>query len=119
MKPTIAKEQAEAIEELRLRLSDEGILLSFTNDSLSVGDNKSGCLYNLNLLTLAAALINGYESEPTPEEKLRDYYEDIKRSRDERYVAGDIEGKRHNVGVLTGIRNTLDILEINIEGVNA
>ncbi|AFJ62018.1 MULTISPECIES: hypothetical protein [Bacillati] len=119
MKPTITKEQAEAIEELRLRLSDEGILLSYTNDSLTVGDNKSGCLYNLDLLTLATALINGYESEPTPEEKLRDYYEHINRSRDERYVAGDIEAKRHNAGVLTGIRNTLDLLGIEIEGVNA
>lgn len=54
MKPTITKEQAEAIEELRLRLSDEGILLSYTNDSLTVGDNKSGCLYNLDLLTLGS-----------------------------------------------------------------
>ncbi|MEC2354092.1 hypothetical protein P9H15_10335 [Bacillus velezensis] len=119
MKPTITKEQAEAIEELRLRLSDEGILLSYTNDSLTVGDNKSGCLYNLDLITLATALINGYESEPTPKEKLRDYYEGIKRSRDERYIAGDIEDKRYSVGLLTGIRNTLDILEIKIEGVNA
>lgn len=50
---------------------------------------------------------------------MRDYYEHIKRSRDERHVAGDIEAKRHNVGVLTGIRNTLDIFGIKIEGVNA
>ncbi|KXZ22435.1 hypothetical protein P4T89_12485 [Bacillus nakamurai] len=119
MKPTITKEQAEALEELRLRLSDEGILLSYTNDSLRVGDNKSGCLYNLDLLTLSAALINGYETEATPEEKLREYYDGIKRSRDERHLAGDIEGKRHNVGVLTGISNTLYILGIKIEGVNA
>lgn len=48
-----------------------------------------------------------------------EYYEGIKRSRDERHVAGDIEAKRHNAGVLTGIRTTLDLLGIKIEGVNA
>ncbi|MEC1270894.1 hypothetical protein P9C27_20895 [Bacillus vallismortis] len=119
MKPTITKEQAEAIEELRINYSDEGILRSYTNDSLTVGEDNCRCLYELNLLTLATALVNGYEVEKTSEEKVREYYEWLKRSRDERHLAGDVEGKRFKAGLLQGVLNTLDYLGIKIEGVNA
>lgn len=70
-------------------------------------------------MTLAAALVNGYEVEKTPEEKLREYFEETKRTRDERHLAGDTEGKRFHGGALVGICNTLELLGIKIEGVNA
>ncbi|MGG0052945.1 hypothetical protein [Bacillus atrophaeus] len=118
MKPTITKQQAEAIEELRINYSDEGILRSYTNDSLTVGENNCRCLYELDLLTLAAALVNGYEIEATPEEKVREYFEKTKRRRDERDLVGDHEGRRFHNGVLDGIISTISILGIRIEGVN-
>ncbi|MGI1816283.1 hypothetical protein OEJ84_17375 [Bacillus subtilis] len=59
------------------------------------------------------------EVEKTPEEKLREYFEETKRTRDERHLAGDTEGKRFHGGALVGICNTLELLGIKIEGVNA
>ncbi|WP_253294939.1 hypothetical protein [Bacillus atrophaeus] len=76
-------------------------------------------LLDLGIITLAASLINGYEVEKTPEEKVREYFEGVRNSRDERYLAGDIEGKRFHAGALVGICNTLGLLGIKIEGVNA
>lgn len=120
MKPTITKGQAEGIEFwLREYGTDKGRFIEAHANDDREWYGECAPLNHLDTLTLAAALINGYKVEATPEEKVRDYYEHIKRSRDERHVAGDIEAKRHNVGVLTGIRNTLDIFGIKIEGVNA
>ncbi|OJT65468.1 hypothetical protein BFP49_09485 [Bacillus licheniformis] len=77
-KPVITKEQAECLENLR----------------------------GLSPLTIVAALINGYEVEKTPEEKVREYYESHggSPSAEERKAA---------------IRETLYKLGIKIEGVNA
>ncbi|MED1148918.1 hypothetical protein P4T97_06740 [Bacillus paralicheniformis] len=88
-KPVITKEQAECLENLR----------------------------GLSPLTIVAALINGYEVEKTPEEKVREYYaanyqrheQSMPRSKDDFYTSG----------VAEGVRNTLDSLGIKIEGVNA
>lgn len=132
MKPTITKEQTEAIEKCinvyeHLGLTRGPVLYSrFILDHSDVLDGKTGpwidefaCLNNLTLEYLAAALVNGYETEKTPEEKVREYFEGVRNSRDERYLAGDIEGKRFHAGALVGICNTLGLLGIKIEGVNA
>lgn len=117
MKPTITKEQADAL----LRLYSE----EWTRDDVLsyhvTGNWGKSCsaLNDLDILTLAAALVNGYEVEKTPEEKVREYFEWLKRSRDERHIAGDVEGKRFKAGLLQGVLNTLDYLGIKIEGVNA
>ncbi|MFL6977082.1 hypothetical protein R7M47_05405 [Bacillus inaquosorum] len=121
MKPTITKEQAEAIESCAMNCGDtykERFIRGHADDS---GDwsGEYASLNDLDLLTLAAALVNGYEVEKTPEEKVREYYEGIKRTRDEKYLAGGIEGKRFHDGALVGICIALDYFGIKIEGVNA
>ncbi|MCY9052514.1 hypothetical protein MOE90_02250 [Bacillus spizizenii] len=117
MNPTITKEQADAL----LHLYSAGWTKSDVIEYHATGEWLEHCysLNDLDTLTLAAALVNGYEVEKTPEEKVREYYEGVKRTRDERYLAGDIEGKRFHAGALVGICNTLGLLGIKIEGVNA
>lgn len=63
---------------------------------------------------LIKALVNGYEIEETPEDKVREMYEahfdDGERSP---YDTG------YNEGVQFGVKQTLDILNIKISGVSA
>ena len=71
----------------------------------------------MDIATLAAALINGYEIVMTPEEKVKAYYDyicaehekSIPYSKDDHYT----------VGVTQGIQRTLEHLGIKVEGVNA
>ncbi|MED2979534.1 hypothetical protein P4284_23005 [Bacillus swezeyi] len=118
-KPVITKEQADALILLQADITDSAILEFYVGDSLAVRDPRNRCLYDLDILTLAAALINGYEVEKTPEEKIREYYEEAQRRCKARSETGDIEGLRYNAGRGYGVVDTLDILGIKIEGVNA
>ncbi|NRF01228.1 hypothetical protein HRF55_10530 [Bacillus subtilis] len=117
MKPTITKEQAEVIQIFMDGGKEKSDLLRIHAKDRWI--EEFSCLNQLDIMTLAAALVNGYEVEKTPEEKVREYYEKTERTRDERQSAGDIEGKRFHGGVMNGICNTLDLLGIKIEGVNA
>ncbi|MCC8352557.1 hypothetical protein [Bacillus sp. AF23] len=117
MKPTITKQQADVL--LRL-YSEEWTRDDILSYHLTVDWGKScSALNDLDIMTLAAALVNGYEVEKTPEEKVREYYEAVRNLREERYLAGDTEGKRFHAGALVGIHTTLGIFGIKIEGVNA
>ncbi|MFC7799190.1 hypothetical protein ACFTRE_14630 [Bacillus subtilis] len=116
MKPTITKEQAGAIQIFMDGDKEKSDLLRIHAKDRWI--EEFSCLNELDIMTLAAALVNGYEVKKTPEEKVREYYEWLKRSRDERHLAGDVEGKRFKAGLLQGVLNTLDYLGIEIEGVN-
>ncbi|MEH6941618.1 hypothetical protein [Bacillus sp. JJ722] len=73
-------------------------------------------LNTLDMITLASALINGYEIEKTPEEKVSYYYKFlIAKKEDPRYY-GDW---KYNTGAVDAIKETLNLLDIKIEGVNA
>ncbi|MGM0815358.1 MAG: hypothetical protein ACQEUO_07520 [Bacillota bacterium] len=118
MKPEITKEQAEAIEFLREIYRDEWIISFYVEDTLRLngkGEREFAghgyeVIYEIGLLTLAAALINGYEVADSPEEKLQEYYvEALHTARDET-TGHDIQD---------AIRYTLETLGIKIEGVNA
>lgn len=66
---------------------------------------------------LLSALVNGYTAEATPEEKVREYYATIGLE----YADSD-EGSYDEVycgGQMQGITQTLALLGITIEGVNA
>ncbi|MGG7220950.1 hypothetical protein ACQXR1_11590 [Bacillus sp. ATD] len=131
MKPTITKEQAEAIElcievyeRQGLKRGNE-INAQMLIHHAKVCDGETTpwfgrfeCLNQLDIMMLAAALVNGYEVKKTPEEKVREYYEKTKRTRDERHSAGDRGGRQFHNGVLDGIVSTISILGIHIEGVN-
>lgn len=66
---------------------------------------------------LMQALVNGYEVEKTPEDRVREYFEILKR----REVYAEENGHltaQHRQGRLS-VAITLDILGIKIKGVNA
>ncbi|WHM14838.1 hypothetical protein [Bacillus velezensis] len=117
MKPTITKEQAEVIQIFMDGGKEKSDLLRIHAKDRWI--EEFSCLNQLDIMTLSAALVNGYEVEKTPEEKVREYFEKTKRTRDERHLAGDIEGKRFHDGTLVGVCNTLDYAGIKIKGVNA
>lgn len=111
MKPEITKEQAEAITYLRgIGRDDESILRNHREYIMNCA-----VLNKLSLVSLAAALINGYEIEKSPEQKVRDHYEKLAAKR--RYVPGCID----EIKIYTemdAIRRTLDMLGIEIDFVN-
>ncbi|QII48106.1 DUF1642 domain-containing protein [Bacillus paralicheniformis] len=103
-RPVITKEQADSIEAF-LEVGTKEELLTAKVHCCHFGDEYSG-INTIDIMTLAAALINGYEVEKTLEEKVREYYESHggSPSAEERKAA---------------IRETLCKLGIKIEGVNA
>ncbi|ARC72391.1 MULTISPECIES: hypothetical protein [Bacillus] len=103
-RPVITKEQADSIAAF-LEVGTKEELLTAKVHCCHFGDEYSG-INTIDIMTLAAALINGYEVEKTPEEKVREYYESHggSPSAEERKAA---------------IRETLYKLGIKIEGVNS
>ncbi|WP_035389592.1 hypothetical protein [Bacillus sp. UNC125MFCrub1.1] len=113
MKPEITKKQAEAITYLRgLSRDDEYILRNHREYIMNCA-----VLNKLSLVSLAAALINGYEIEKSPEQKVREFY-DYNHEKHERSEALSPED-HYTAGTDWGIRQTLNHLGIKIEGVNA
>ncbi|MCP1528547.1 hypothetical protein [Bacillus pumilus] len=112
MKPEITKEQAEAITYLRgLGRDDEYILSHF-----GVYVRHCAVLNELSRVSLAAALINGYEIEKSPEEKVREYY-GFNHDEHHKVLTASPRGQ-YTSGVADGIRKTIDLLGIKVEGVN-
>lgn len=104
-KVTVTKEVAEAIEYRRSKVGGGYTFEKFMMVKMAKYDFGSPVeiLNTVPIETLAQALINGYEVEMTPEDKVREYY-----------MNGDTSYQE-----ALGIRHTLNILGINIGGVNA
>ncbi|WP_431818719.1 hypothetical protein [Bacillus pumilus] len=121
MKPEITKEQAEAIEFLREGHTDSSILQMYVEDEIGtmhlMYGHDCGSLYDLDLIELAAALINGYETVMSSEEKVKTFYDyNYAEHEKARPSSGD---DFYTTGVSDGIKQTLDHLGFKIEGVNA
>ena len=116
-KPVITKEQAEAFEKLREQYTEEEMVIKYIESELDLFDSSCACLYDLGFTDFLAALINGYEVEKTPEENVREYYLDLKRAEDCCEERGQ-SGSQFRQG-WQSVEETLDILGIKIEGVNA
>ncbi|MCY8570333.1 hypothetical protein [Bacillus haynesii] len=108
-KPVITKEQAEALDLMRKANYDKYILMAACDGILG------GELEDLDIMTLAAALINGYEVEKAPEEKVREYYEKLCDGYDR---AQFYEDKGKYLLMKRAVRRTLDALGIKISGIN-
>lgn len=122
-KVTIPREVAEAIEELRNAGMSNWAIIAIANDPSEysyVIDEKCLGEYSTTLSRfkerdkLLEALVNGYQIEPTPEERLRDIFIDVAN---ERLSAGS-DGEYY-VGMMDGIRTALNTLGIKIVGINA
>jgi hypothetical protein len=117
-KVVLPREVAEAIENVRKRLgwTDEVILhKTYTNgweaewtEVLNAnGDENKAFL-------IAQALVNGYEIEKSPEEKVREYYEFWSEKLTDRDYELRIEAREK----LNGMIFVLNAYDIKIEGVN-
>jgi hypothetical protein len=73
--------------------------------SMNLWDGIRSPLNDIDLDTVIRALYMGYEVEADPEEKVKAYYQTI---------AND----RHSAGQKVGLLNTLNLLNIQIKGVN-
>ncbi|XSD74791.1 hypothetical protein P5611_015915 [Bacillus subtilis] len=114
MKPTITKEQAEVIQIFMDGDKEKSDLLRIHAKDRWI--EEFSCLNELDIMTLAAALVNGYEVEKTPEEKLREYYESLWSDycdSDDPFIEVACESAR------AAVNETLNLLGIKIEGVNA
>lgn len=120
-KVTLPREVAEAIEYAK---DVHGSLTNLLDDVFNCEGSGNRSMEKLaehfagDELKLMTALVNGYEvAEFTPEEKVREYYEG------ERDIARDCGYTVTTIlradGATSGIRKTLDLLGIKIEGVNA
>ncbi|MCD2370908.1 hypothetical protein LQ247_20050 [Bacillus sp. BS3(2021)] len=127
-KPVITKEQARAIEEGLKCYVRQGLdlgpklynrfLIDHANVLTEVDDPWAGmfsCLNDLDLMTLAAALINGYEVEKTPEESVREFYDSFECG--PRMYPAEMSFRNEEYRRI--IKCTLNRLGIKIEGVNA
>lgn len=60
------------------------------------------------------ALVNGYEIYQTPEDKVREYCEKLKK-----HSLNETKGETTYTERLVGVLKTLELLDVQIEGVNA
>lgn len=119
----LPREVAEAIEDVKPYYRNGEIIETIVkDDNRTVYGTLMGRLIRyyrddcVNLETLMSALVNGYEIERTPEERLREYYERVQSNR---RVVTRAAAVTYYDFELRAIENTLDILGITIEGINA
>jgi len=118
-KVTVSKEVAEAIG-FQLSRRSKSDLLDAKAKHINCGGyflNSSAVLNDVSLETLAKALYIGYELEKSPEVMVREYYEGLIASEEALESIGN-SGAQFRQG-WQSVRETLHILGIKIEGVNA
>ena len=113
VKVRLPRDVAEALDYAREKLnwSHANILVRTCRrdwESPEMAPIDDFCTTDNKALVIAEALVNGYEIEETPEDKVREYYKDqIRYYNDHRDSTGQ------------AILKILNILNIKIEGVNA
>lgn len=115
MKVTVPKEVAEAIDFLKEHDDNIPYVLYRVSKDKPIIDANCGTLTGLDIYTIMSALVNGYEIEKSPEEKLREYYSE---SEDRRRISQGFGNEKRYLGRKEGVNKTLDILGITIEGIN-
>jgi len=113
-KVKVSREVAEAIERVKAECESVEVVikhLSLNDDSQS--DYK--ILSDIPFKVLISALVNGYETEMTPEQSVvKLFKESLEKYRDAQSRI-DLD---YFDGFTDGIREVLDLLNIKIEGVN-
>ncbi|WP_337819282.1 hypothetical protein KY997_23930 [Bacillus paralicheniformis] len=112
-KPVITKDQSDSIAAF-LEVGTKEELLTAKVHCCHFGDEYSG-INTIDIMTLASALINGYEVEKTPEEKVREFYDSFEC--DSRIYPSETYHRCEMSRRV--IERTLDCLGMKIEGVNA
>jgi hypothetical protein len=111
---TLPREVAEAIEKIREKggrnyvIVRAAIKLSEASAEEKVISDWVIKNFQDNLDALIIALVNGYEIEKSPEDKVREFFESCRQF-----------DSTYHYGAKYGIITTLNILDIKIPGVNA
>lgn len=106
-KVILTKAQAEALENALEFCGKRSLVIENHLTAIWSGSRKT--LRDLSTETLLDALIEGYEIDPSPEEKLQIFYESLCKEKDI---------NPYESGVKYGVVEVLNILNIPIEGVN-
>jgi hypothetical protein len=115
-KVTVTKEVSEAIEHIRHNCCI-GSLGNYLDGEWASPHPKTRLAINeLDKDSLLHAIFYGYEIEKTPEEKVRDYHNEL-LCREAYLENSGCDGSQHRQGWLSVVE-TLNILGIKIEGVN-
>ncbi|WP_056683702.1 hypothetical protein [Cytobacillus solani] len=115
-KVTLPREVAEAIEMYLGEFGKKTLLYTFCNPKTFGWTPKYSAFHKLDLDTLMSALVNGYEIEKSPEEKVREYLNETERCRVNADTSSHYQFFR---GRTEGVIVTLNLLGIQIEGINA
>lgn len=112
-KVTLPRDVAKAIESLREISCNNQVIVEAAIGYMSGSNASTIHTYARksegSLNDILSALVNGYEIEQTPEERLREYYAGLRNDR--------IGGSKYCEA--NGIFQTLSILGITIAGINA
>lgn len=114
-KPVITKEQANSIENIRREgvLNDEDILRNHGKFTCT-----DACLNDLAFMTLAAALINGYEVDKTPEETIREYFKELSKDIQHYLEFGERKLAETKMEERATALKILDLLGMKVVGVD-
>jgi hypothetical protein len=115
-KVMLAKEEIEALESaLEISGGDKANVVQW--HSTNIWDGKQAPLNDLDLDTVCTALYVGYEIEVGPEEKIRAYFLESEKLHTKFYKE---ENPKHLYikGTIDGIKDTLNLLNIQIKGIN-
>ncbi|MBS4195389.1 hypothetical protein [Lederbergia citri] len=110
-KPTLTHEQARAIDLAKMFAFNIPTIIENVSKGKPFANPKYSALERLDIYTIMSALVNGYEIEKSPEEKLREYF-------NEANVLIPVSKTHYQLGVRDAVRKTVDILGITIEGIN-
>lgn len=117
--PTIPRQVADVIEFYRSGMVETDILVKCVLDPNWIGEYAE-ILRSIPFETLLTALINGYNVEKTPEDKIRVRYEEHGLTAQAKAVsAGNFIHAGRCDGYRQGVVETLAALKIEIKGVNA
>jgi hypothetical protein len=112
---TLPREVAEAIElAKKSKYSDDEILIRAAAHGFVTPELMP--LESVDIMTLAKALINGYEIEKSPEDKVREYYEGLIETKTD--PLNDPYTRELAAYEASGVVKTLNLLDIKVPGVN-
>ena len=120
-KTKVSKQLAKSIEDIEYNSSNDQLYdLSFISSQANSGwescKNVMTFVQSVGRAKYFELLVNGYEVELTPEEKVRNYFNETHSE----YLDAITEtlGEQRLCGRIDGILETLHLLGITIEGVN-
>lgn len=117
MKKIIVTKEVASIIESAKKEGSVGRLVALVAEKDPIAVEEFLPVLEIGLHSLMHSLVIGYEVEKTPEENVREYYENLKDTENRLEEVGQC-GSQFRQG-WQSVEETLELLGIKIEGVNA